>query len=87
MTDSPDCSIELANKIIFDTEDQARPRWKIGCSVERSLVFCLIHLFVLIGSTVLCILYLFVFNNDSDNKPHIWSVLAFCLGCIIATPK
>ena len=46
MTDSPDCSIDLANKIIFDKGDQERPPCKIGCNAERSMIICFIHFLV-----------------------------------------
>ena len=86
MADSPDCQLDFASKIIFVDNNEERPPWKLCGNIERSLVFYSIHIILLIGAIATSLCFLFI-NKFSTERPEIWSLLAFSIGCFIPTPK
>ena len=48
--DLPDCQLDFATKMLYDHNDQERPPWKLCGSIERSLAFYSLHIFLLLGA-------------------------------------
>ena len=89
-TDEVDCSSAIfAEKIVFDSDHCERPPWNLHCiSVERSLAFCLVHYTILLLSLFTCGLYVVsIKQTQSDVNPLIWSVISFCIGCLLPAPS
>ena len=85
MTDHPDCTIDLSNKMVFDNQNQESSPWNICCAhIERSLIICVVHSFLLLIAIICC--FISITYNQYSN-PQIWSILRLFLGCLVPTPK